>query len=173
MSLIIVDELSDFYFFDLRFLEMAHVRSGRLIHKRSIRAIRFRQAYFVWNVWVYSLVSCSLSGEWWIILLHKFFLHSDSSFFLVSFLISDHLQVLYLSLGSRRQTFLHPLTSILENLLYLLSFFLILDDVGLTHWQLRNSCLHLASEISESALELVDFLRDLESWLSTVSGITL
>jgi len=50
---------------------------------------------------------------------------------------------------------------------------LVFDDVGLTHGKLRDGGLHLAGEVSKSALEFVDLFGDLESGLSAVNSVFL
>ena len=46
----IIEYGSNFYLFDLRLLEVTHIRSGSLIHEWSIITVRLRQANFIRNV---------------------------------------------------------------------------------------------------------------------------
>ena len=90
------------YFLDLRLPKMSHISSRRLIHKRRIRSIRFRQPNLVRYIRINSLISCCLCCKRRIVLLHHLFLHTNTSLLLISLLVSHHLQILYLGLGGRR-----------------------------------------------------------------------
>ena len=95
--------LSNLNLFNLWFLEMPHVRAWLMKHKRRIVAIWLRQSDLIWrNVRIVSRLSSGLRRIRWIIHLEYVFLLTNASFLFVSFLVSDHLQILNLSLWSWR-----------------------------------------------------------------------
>ena len=112
---------------------MAHVGACCLVHEGGVVAVGFGQANLVRDVGVNPLVCGGLGGEGRVVLLHHLFLQSDPPLLLVPLFVSDHLQVLDLGFGGRRQALLHPLPGSLERLLKLFPFVLELDDVGLAH----------------------------------------
>ena len=122
------------YLLYLWLLEVTHICSCCLVHERCVISIRLWKSYLIRDVWIDSLVSCGLCCEGRIVLLHHLLLHPDPSFFIISFLVSYHLQVFNLCFRSGRQTFFHPFSCPLKWALHFFSFILILDDIGLTHW---------------------------------------
>lgn len=152
---------------------MPHVGPWRLIHKRRVAPVRLGESDLVWDVGVYSLHGCSFGRKWRIVLFNHLLLHADPALFLIALLVTDHLQILDLGLWRWRQSFLHPLLRVLIAHIQLISLVLILDNVCLAHWQLWNGRLHLAVEITQSALEFVDPFRHLECGLSALNSILL
>jgi hypothetical protein len=152
---------------------VTHVRSRGLIHEGSVLAIGFGQTDLVGNVGVDSLVGSGLGREGRVVLLHQLLLHSDAALLIVSFLVSDHLQVLDLGLRSRGQTFLHSFLCVLVRFLQFLPLVLVLYDVGLAHAQLRYCRLHLAGQLSQTTLEFVDLFAHFQSRLPALSGVLL
>lgn len=105
-----------------------------------------------------SRLGSGFGNIWRVIHFEYFFLLSDILFLLVSLLVPDHLQVLDLCFRSGRQSFFHTLFGLCVVLFELVAFGLVLDDVGLAHRKLGNGGFHFASQVSQPALELVDFL---------------
>lgn len=114
---------------------MAHIGSRGLIHKRRIISIGLRQANLIGYVRIDPLVGSGLGGKGRIVLLHQLLLHADVALLLVPLLVADHLQVLYLGLGSGGKTLLHSLSGSLEGPVELLTLVLVFYYVGLTHGQ--------------------------------------
>lgn len=150
---------------------MAHVRSGWLVHEGRIGSIGFGQSYLVWNVGVYSLISCRLGCEGRIVLLHHLLLHSYSSFLFISFLISDHFQVLYLCFRSWGEALLHSFLGSFVSHFQFFPIVLIFDYISLAHGQFWDGSLHFPGEFSKSALKFIDFFWDFECGLPSFCGI--
>lgn len=153
---------SNLNLFNFRFFEVTHIRTNLLKHERSITSIRFWKSNLIWR---YIRIVPGLSGGfgniWRIIHFDNFLLPSYIFFFLIPLLVSDHFQILDLGLRSGRQSFFHTLLSLFIISLKILSFALVLNDIGLAHWQLRYGSFHFSCQISKSALELVDLLWNL------------
>ena len=112
---------------------MAHVGAGRLVHEGRVIAVGFGQTDLVRYVGVYPLHGGRLGREGRVVLLHHFLLHAHPLLLLIPLLVSNHLQIFDLGLGSRRQALLHSFARAFDGRLELLSLALVFYDVGLAH----------------------------------------
>ena len=164
---------SNLYLLYLGLLEVTDIGPWCLVHKRGIISIGLWQSDLVWNVRVHSLVGRCFCCKGRVVLLHHFLLHPDPPLLLIPLLVPYHLQIFDFSLGSRGQTFFHPLPCIFQRTFNIFPLILELDNIGLAHWEFWDSCFHFSSEIPESTLELIDLFRHFKSGLSSFSGIFL
>lgn len=159
-------------FLNFWLFKVTHICSRLLEHEGRTVTIWLRQTDFVGrNVRVMTSLGSCLCDIWRIVHLEDFLLLSDVLLFLISLLVSNHFEILDLSLRSWWQAFFHSLFSLLVVTLKLISLLLVFDDVGLAHRQLWYGRLHLTREISQTWLKFVYFLWNLQSRLSTIHSV--
>ncbi len=113
---------------------MAHIGPRHMKHKGRIIAIGLGQANLIRrNIRINPRISSRLGGIRRIIHLNHFLLFSYSLLLLVTFFITDHLQVLDLGLGGWGQTVLHALAGGLEGCGEVAVLVVVFYYVGLAH----------------------------------------